>query len=156
MKVHVLGQLDILCVDTERLIPTLQIRPVDNDAPVEAASAKKRLVENLGPVRGREDDDALRRVKAVDLGQQLIERLLALVVAAELGVSGSADGVDLINKDDGGSYLCSLLEEVSYAACADADEHFHKVRAGNGEERYVCLTCDSLCKQRLARTGRAD
>ena len=33
---------------------------------------KKRLVEDLGPVRGREDDDALRRVKAVDLGQQLV------------------------------------------------------------------------------------
>ena len=156
VKIHVLGQLDIFRVHAKRLVPALQIRPVDDDAPVEAARAKKRLVENLGPVRGREDDNALRRVKAVDLSQQLVQRLLALVVAAELGVSGSADGVDLINKDDGGSDLCSLLEEVAHAARADADEHFHKVRARNREERHVCLARDGLCKKRFARAGRAD
>ena len=72
VKIHVLGQLDIFRVHAKRLVPALQIRPVDDDAPVEATRAKKRLVENFGPVRGREDDDTLTRVKAVDLGQQLV------------------------------------------------------------------------------------
>ena len=85
--------------------------------------------ENLGAVGCSKNDDALARIEAVDLGKQLVQGLFALVVAAELGVSGSADGVNFVDEDDCGGNLCRLLEEVSDAACTDADEHFHKVRA---------------------------
>ena len=95
-------------------------------------------------------------IKAVDLGQQLIERLLTLVVAAEAGITGAADGVDLVDENDGGRDLVGLLEEAADAACADADEHFHKVGAGDGEERNVRLTGDRLGQQRFAGAGRAD
>ena len=61
------------------------------DAAVEAARPEKCRVEHVGPV-GRADHDHLRgRVEAVHLGQDLVERLLALVVAAaEAGDPGSA------------------------------------------------------------------
>ena len=49
-----------------------------------------------------------------------------------------------------------MLEEVAHTARADADEHFHKVRARNREERHVCLARDGLCKKRFARAGRAN
>ena len=43
---------------------------------------QQRLVEDVGPVRRREDDDAAVRAEAVHLGEDLVERLLALVVPA--------------------------------------------------------------------------
>ena len=50
---------------------------------IEAAGAQQGRVEHLGPVGGRHDDHRAVRVgrEAIDLGQQLVERLLALVVA---------------------------------------------------------------------------
>ncbi len=75
-------------------------------APVEAAGAQQRGVEALGAVGGREDDDAPRRVEAVHLGEQLVERLLALVVAAVgAGVALFAYRVYLVDEDDAGRLL---------------------------------------------------
>ena len=55
----------------------------DHDAAVEAARSQQRRVEHVGAVGGRQDDDAFAGVEAVHLGQDLVQRLLALVVAAE-------------------------------------------------------------------------
>ena len=48
-----------------------------------------------------------RRVEAVHLGQQLVEGLLALVVGHDRARAGPAlaDGVDLVDEDDGGARL---------------------------------------------------
>ena len=156
MQVDILGQLDIFCVDAQRLVASGEIGPVDDDAAVKAARTQQRLIEDLRPVRRSKDHDALARIKAVDLGQQLVERLLTLVVAAEFGVSRAADGVDLINKDDSRGDLRRLLEQIAHAACADADEHFHEIGAGNGEERNACLARDGLGQKCLAGARRAD
>ena len=94
VQVDVLGEFDVLRVHAERLIAPGEVRPVDDDAAVKAARAQKRLVEDLRPVRGGQTDDALARVKAVDLGEQLVERLLTLVVAAEARVARLADIVN--------------------------------------------------------------
>ena len=83
MQIDVLGELDVFGVDAERLIAALKIRTVYLDAAVETPRTEQRLVENLGTVGRGQNDDALAGIKAVDLGQQLIERLLTLVVAAE-------------------------------------------------------------------------
>ena len=58
------------------------VRPVDQHLPVEAAGAQQRGVEDLRPVGGREQDQALARIEAVELDQELVQRLLLLVVAA--------------------------------------------------------------------------
>ena len=112
VQVDVLGELDVLRVHAERLIAPGEVRPVDDDAAVKAARAQKRLIEDLGPVRRGQDHNALARVKAVDLGQQLIERLLTLVVAAEAGITGAADGVDLVDENDGGRDLVGPWEAL--------------------------------------------
>ena len=75
VKVDVLGKLDVLRVDAQRLVSALQIRTVDDDAPVKAPGAQQRLVENLGAVGGSKNDDALARIEAVDLGKQLVQGL---------------------------------------------------------------------------------
>ena len=101
-------------------------------------------------------DDALVRLEAVHLDEELVQRLLALVVtAAEAGAAVAADRVDLVDEDDAGRVLLALLEEVAHAGGADADEHLDEVRAGDREERHAGLAGDRAREQRLAGAGRA-
>ena len=94
--------------------------------------------------------------EAVHLDQQLVEGLLALVVAAaQAGAALAADRVDLVDEDDARAVLLGLLEQVAHPGGADADEHLDEVRAGDGEERHAGLAGHRAGQQRLAGSGRA-
>ena len=109
-----------------------------------------------GPVGGGDQDDVVLHLEAVHLDEQLVERLLALVVAAaHAGAAVAADGVDLVHEDDAGGVLLCLLEEVADAGGADADEHLDEVGARDGEEGDAGLAGDCASEQRLAGAGRA-
>jgi hypothetical protein len=134
----------------------LHVRRLDRDLPVEAARAQQRRVEDVGPVGGRDEDDVRLDVEAVHLDQQLVQRLLALVVAAaEARAAVPADGVDLVDEDDRRRVGLGLLEQVADPAGADADEHLDEVRAGDRVERHAGLAGDGPGEQRLAGTGLA-
>ena len=70
----------LLAVHREDRLAALEVGPVDDDLAVEATGAQQRGVEDVGAVGRREQDHALRLVEAVHLDEQLVERLLALVV----------------------------------------------------------------------------
>jgi hypothetical protein len=94
-------------------------------------------------------------LEAVHLDEQLIQRLLALVVAAaETRAAVTPDGVDLVHEDDARRGLLRLLEEVAHARRADADEHLDEVGARDREERDACLARDRAREQRLTGTRR--
>ena len=134
----------------------VQVGALDGDLPVEAARAQQRRVEDVGPVGRGDEDHAALDVEAVHLDEQLVERLLALVVAAaEAGAAVPADGVDLVDEDDGRGVGLGLLEQVADAGGADADEHLDEVRAGDRVERHAGLAGDGARQQRLAGAGRA-
>ena len=86
----------------------------DGDLAIEATGAQQGGIENLGPVSGRHDDDRPADVglEAVDLGQKLVERLFTLLIAADAAHAAAAlaDGVDLIDEDDGGRRLPLLID----------------------------------------------
>ena len=65
--------------------------------------------------------------------EQLVQGLFPLVVAAQTWLSlALADGVDLVDEDDGGgNCLAACWNRSLHTACADAHEHLHKVRAGD-------------------------
>src|SRR3989442_35695 len=75
--------------------------------------------------------------------------------AAQTGAAMPADRVDLIDEDDAGSVLLSLLEKVAHTRSAYADEHFNKVRSGNREERNVRFARDGSGQQCFACPGRS-
>ena len=154
VQVHVVGQLDVPGVDFQGLETARQIGPVHHNAAVEAAGTQQSLVQHLGPVGGGQHNDALGGVEAIHFGQQLVQRLLPLVVAAHAGVAGLADGVDFIDKDDGRGHFAGLLEQVPDAGRAHAHEHLHKAGAGDGEERHIGFTGHGLGQQRFTGTGR--
>ena len=124
---------------------------------IEPAGPQQRRIEHVGPVGRRDQDHALIGLEAVHLDQQLVQRLLALVIAAaEAGAAMAADRVDFVDEDDAGRILLGLLEHVADTAGADADEHFDEVRTRNREERHVGFARDRARDQRLAGAGRAD
>ena len=141
----------------DRLAPDL-VRRLDGDAAVEAAGPQQRLVQHVRAVGGRQHDDPLARAEAVHLGQDLIQRLLLLAVAAAVDhpAPRAADGVQLVDEDDGRGGLAGLLEQVAHAAGAHADDHLDELAGAHAEERHPGLAGDRLGEQRLARPGRAD
>ena len=157
VDVDLLGQRLAARVDLEDLRAALAVGAVDDDLAVEAAGAQQRGIEDVRAVRGGDEDDVVLHLEAVHLDEQLVERLLALVVtAAHAGAAVAADGVDLVHEDDAGRVLLGLLEEVAHAGGADADEHLDEVRAGDREERHARLAGDGAREQRLAGARRAE
>src|SRR5262249_13882229 len=130
-------------------------RAVDDDAPIEASGPEQRRVEDVRTVGRGDQDHAFVRLEAVHLDEQLVERLLALVVpAAEARTAVPADGIDLVDEHDAGRVLLALLEQIADARGADADEHLDEVRAADREERHVRLARHRARQQRLAGPGR--
>ena len=142
------------------LAPAVLVRAADDHAPVEAAGAQQRRVEDLGPVGGGEHDHRVVGLEAVHLGEDLVERLLALVVAAASRrrppSARAADRVELVDEDDRGRGLLGLLEEVAHPRGADADDRLDELRGRHREERDAGLARDRAGEQRLAGAGRAD
>ena len=156
VQVDVGAERRLLGVHLEDAGASLDVGARHHDAAVEAAGAQQRRVEHVGAVGGGDQDDAVVRLEAVHLDQQLVQRLLALVVpAAEARAAVAADGVDLVDEDDAGGVLLPLLEQIAHAAGADADEHLDEVRARDGEERHARLAGDGARQQRLAGARRA-
>ncbi len=118
---------------------------------------KQRGIEHVGAVGRGDEDDALVRLEAVHLDQELVQRLLALVIAAaKTRAAMPANRVDFVDEDDARRVLLRLLEHVADTARANAHEHFHEVGARDGEERHVGLAGDGAGQKRLAGAGRAD
>ena len=157
LELDVGRERDAAGVDPEDLLPSLDVGPGHDHLAVEAPRTEQRRVEHVRPVRRGDEDDALVGLEAVHLDEELVQRLLALVMsAAEPRAAVTADGVDLVHEDDAGRVLLALLEEVAHPRGADADEHLDEVRARDREERDIGLARDGLGEQRLARARWPD
>ena len=159
------GEVDVVAerhrprVHLEDLQPAGPVGWLDGDAPVEPPGPQQRGVEDLGAVGRTDDDDRLGGLEAVHLGQDLIERLLALVVRA--GDAGrplprAADRIELVDEDDRGRGLLGFGEQVAHARGADADDRLDELRGRDREERRVRLARDGARQQRLSGAGRAE
>ena len=132
-----------LRVHLEDLLAPVAVGPVDDDLPVETAGTQQRRIEDVRPVGGRDQNDVVLQLEPVHLDEELVQRLLALVVtAAQTGAAVTSDRVDLVHEHDARRGLLRLLEEVTHARGADADEHLDEVGTGDGEERHAGLARD--------------
>jgi hypothetical protein len=86
-------------MDAQDLEAASLVGRMHHDLPIEPAGAKQRRIEHIGPVGGRQDDDAFMSGKAVHFGEDLVERLLAFIVTAEgaRAAAGASDRVDLVD-----------------------------------------------------------
>ena len=96
---------------------------------VEATWAKKRRVEHVWAVGCRDKNHVGLRIEAIHFNQQLVEGLLALVVAAaDTGTALTTNCIDFVYEDDGWGALLGLFEQVANTRGTNTDEHFDKVR----------------------------
>src|SRR5581483_5642923 len=131
----------------------LEIRRRHEHLAIEAPRPEQRLVEILDAVRRAHDDDLVRSVEAVELDEQLVERLILFAVEAVAGAL-RADGVELVDEDDRRRVLARLLEELANARGAEAREHLDERGRARGVEVRAGLVRDRLREQRLAGAGR--
>ena len=156
IKVNIIAYRLTLNVYLQNVGTTLDIRTVNHNLAVKAARTQQCRVQNIRTVCGGNHDNAFISTKAIHLYQQLVQGLLSFIVAtAKSGTTLTADSINLVNKDDAGSTLFSLVKQITYAGCAYADKHLHKIGARNAEEGYACLAGNSLSQQGFTCTRRS-
>ena len=155
-QIDSLIQMNILGMHFQDIHTAFQIRLVHDNSPVKTARSQQRLIQHLRPVGCRQDQQPLGRIKTIHLGQQLVQRLLPLIIAAaQSTVAAFADGIDLINKNDTGRHLLGFLKQVADTGRTHTHKHFHEIRTGQGKEGHVCFSCHRFCQQRLTGSRRA-
>src|SRR5207237_5287841 len=116
-KINIVSRWDLACVHPQNFFAATHIRTVHHHPTIKASWPQQRGIKHIRTVRCCHQDDAFVRFEAVHLHQQLIQGLLALVVASAKSRSAVAsDSVSFVNEDDAGSHLLSLLETVTNPA----------------------------------------
>jgi hypothetical protein len=98
---------------------SFDIWQIDGHAAIETAWTDQCRVEYVRTVCGSNDDDTRVALEAIHLREDLVQRLLALVVAATAHTATAAsctltaDRIDLVNEDDARRILLCLIEKVT-------------------------------------------
>ena len=156
-QVDVLVDLLALYVDVQDLPTVLQLGKRNDHLTVESARPQQGGVQDVRSVGGGDHHDAFAGLEAVHLRQNLVQRLLPLVVpAAHAGAALASDRVDLVDEDDGPAHLACRFEQVADPAGSHAHEHLHEVGTGDREERHARLAGHRPGNERLAGSRRSD
>ena len=103
------GERAVSAVQLQDRLAAVDVGRVDDDLAVEAARPQQRGVEHVRAVGRTHHDDAELGAEAVHLDEDLVERLLALVVAlAHAGAALAPGGVELVDEDDRRRHLARL------------------------------------------------
>src|SRR3989344_5047433 len=144
------------CMNLENCLALFDIRKIQNNSPVKPARAQERRVENIGTIGRRYDNDLISRLKTVHLNENLIERLLALVMpAAKTGTAMAPDCIDLIYKNNRRSGFLGRAKQITHTRSADTDKHLDKFRRTNMEKRNTSFSSNRAGKKSLSGTWRA-
>ena len=100
-------------------------------------------------IRGGDDDDLLAVGEAVELDEELVQRLVVLAVEAP-SRSGASQRVELVDEDDRWRVLAGAVEELADAGGAEAREHLHEGGRALRVEGRAGGVRDRLGEQRLA------
>src|SRR6266699_6885765 len=133
------------------------IRLIKHDLAIKTPGTHERRVKHIRTVCGRDDHNVGLLIKAIHLNQQLVERLLAFVIASGARiVSLAAYRVYLVDKDDARHMFFSFFEKVTHPCCPNPDEHFHKFRSTDTIESNARLSSYCTRDQRFACARRTD
>mmetsp|Transcript_34489 Transcript_34489/g.75424 ORF Transcript_34489/g.75424 Transcript_34489/m.75424 type:complete len:267 (-) Transcript_34489:696-1496(-) len=143
-------------MDPQDVRAALRRRLAHRHLAVEAARAEERGVEEVGAVGGADEDDARVGGEAVHLRQQLVQGLLALLVAAHQRRRAlRPQRVDLVHEDQARGVDAGALEKVADARGAHAHDDLHELGAAHGVEGHPRLARHRLGDERLPAAGAA-
>ena len=152
VEIDVRSQRHTLAMDLEDLLAAFTVRDRDRDLAVETAGPPERRIEDVGKVRGSDDDQVLSPGKAVHQGQELRDDPL-LNLAHDL-LAARGDRVDFIDKDDARRLSRSFLEDLPKVRLAFPVEFMNDFRAVHREKTGFGLLRHGTSDQRLAAPGR--
>ncbi|GBD19185.1 hypothetical protein HRbin27_01689 [bacterium HR27] len=133
------------------------VRQSHHHLPVEPARPQERRIEHVRPVGCRDYHYIGVGLEPVHLDQELIERLLPLVVPdPQPREPLPADRIQLVDEDDRRCLRLRALEQVAHPAGSDSDEHLDELGSADAEERDARFTGHRPRQQRLSGTGRTD
>ena len=102
-QIHRFIQRHFFGMHIQNLLAAADIGQRHHHLAVETAGALQGRIEHIRAVGGGNHNHGLAAFKAIHLHQQLVERLLALIVAAaQTGAALAADGINFVDKDDAG------------------------------------------------------
>jgi hypothetical protein len=122
-----LARVQLQDLEARRLVGAIDRGRGDRSGPARS-SAWSRISGRFG--RGHQDD-ADARIEAVQLDEQLVQRLLALFVRDRAHAARLAQRVQLVDEDDARGLLLGLLEQIAHARGAHAHEHLDEVGAAD-------------------------
>mmetsp|Transcript_10758 Transcript_10758/g.33951 ORF Transcript_10758/g.33951 Transcript_10758/m.33951 type:complete len:292 (+) Transcript_10758:2279-3154(+) len=156
LQVDVVRQRHLGRVDAEDVPLGLDVGHRELDLAIDPAGPEERRIERLDLIGGENHLHVAPRVESVELVEQLEHRALDLALAPRRRVIPlGADRVDLVNEDDGGSVLVGHAEELAHELGAIAEVLLNELRADHAQKGGRRVVGHCLCKQRLARAGRA-
>mmetsp|Transcript_5888 Transcript_5888/g.15179 ORF Transcript_5888/g.15179 Transcript_5888/m.15179 type:complete len:289 (+) Transcript_5888:769-1635(+) len=122
-------QLDLVQINLEDVLASLDVRPIDRHRSVEATRTEQSRIQNVGTICSRQHDNARGGAEAVHLHEELVQRVLALVVSAHRSASTSrtSNGINLIDEYYARLVASRLCEQVAHARGTDADKHLHEI-----------------------------
>ena len=124
---------------------------------IKSAGAKQRRIKNVRSVGRRNDDYGVAALEAIHLTENLIESLLAFVMAsAKSRAALASDGVDLVDENDRRSLSFSRREQVANTTGSHTDKHLDKFTTVDAEERHARFTGNRSGQQCLSRSRRSD
>ena len=157
LEIDVGGHVQMTGVNPKDAFPAAPVGKRHDDLPIEAAWTQERRVEHVGAIGRGQENDLLVLGEAVHLHEELVERLLALVVCrADASPPPPSDGIQLVDEDDGGFDGLCPHEEIADAAGAHADKHLHELGPADAEEWNARLSGHGTSQQRLPCAGRSD
>ena len=121
------------------------------DLAVESTRAEEGWIEHLGSVGRSHDHHPGTGVETVHLGQELVQRLLTLVIGDNRTAAALGNGVDLVDEDDRRRSLACIGEGVPDPGRTDSDEQLDETRTGQSQERYPGLSGDREGQECLTR-----
>ena len=159
VEINAIGELHLLGIDAQDRAPAGEVGAVDQHLAIETAGPQQGRIQHFGLVGGREHDHRLvLGGEAIHFGEQLIEGLLAFVVAAHhshRAGAALADGIEFVDENDAGGFLFGLFKQIAHPGGTRTHKQFHKFRTADDEEGHARLAGHRLREQRFAGAGRA-
>ena len=137
-------------------LAAFQVGIADDHLAVETSRPQQRRIEDVLPVGRGEYDDPLVGGEAVHLDEQLVEGLLALLMAERAAAAAAAHRIELVDEDDARLVAPRVLEQLADAGGAHAGVHLDEVGTARKHERHARLSGYRARQQRLACTRRPD
>ncbi len=140
----------------QNLRPTLQRRQINRHLPIKPPRPQKCRVQRVRPIRRRNHNHALIRVKPIHLHQHRIQRLLIRMLPPHRTRARPLlpNRINLINEHNARRTLLRLRKYIPHPARTHAHKHLFKVAPAHRKEWHLRLPSNRLGKKRLTRPRR--